>query len=202
MCGSQAPRRSRRPARHDTSSCSRRCGRGHLRRGRLASRHCIRQVREALGDDAASPTYIATSHRRGYRFIGQPLAGRRRARLPVPSPPAVVTSALPTGLHDAAAAAPRLLGRDAELAAMRGWLGAGAGGANARSSSSPANLVSARRRSWTRWLEQKRRPTVPTPRGQCLQQYGQAERHLPVTGRALRDWAARPPGAHTELAPP
>ena len=31
----------------------------------------IRQLREALGDDAGSPTYIETAHRRGYRFIGK-----------------------------------------------------------------------------------------------------------------------------------
>lgn len=30
---------------------------------------CMRQVREALGDSARSPTYIETVHRRGYRFI-------------------------------------------------------------------------------------------------------------------------------------
>src|SRR5262249_39714472 len=29
----------------------------------------IRQLREALGDDAESPQFIETSHRRGYRFI-------------------------------------------------------------------------------------------------------------------------------------
>jgi DNA-binding winged helix-turn-helix (wHTH) protein len=31
----------------------------------------IRQLREALEDDASSPTYIETAHRRGYRFIGK-----------------------------------------------------------------------------------------------------------------------------------
>ena len=31
----------------------------------------IRQLREALGDDAAAPNYIETAHRRGYRFIAQ-----------------------------------------------------------------------------------------------------------------------------------
>src|SRR4026209_1532343 len=31
----------------------------------------IRQLREALSDDADSPRYIETSHRRGYRFIAQ-----------------------------------------------------------------------------------------------------------------------------------
>src|SRR5262245_33137523 len=30
----------------------------------------IRQLREAMGDDAESPQYIQTAHRRGYRFIG------------------------------------------------------------------------------------------------------------------------------------
>ena len=31
----------------------------------------IRQIREALSDDPKSPRFIETSHRRGYRFIGQ-----------------------------------------------------------------------------------------------------------------------------------
>src|SRR5262249_24579804 len=30
---------------------------------------CIRQIREALGDDAESPQYIETLPRRGYRFV-------------------------------------------------------------------------------------------------------------------------------------
>src|SRR5437667_1595322 len=31
----------------------------------------VRQLRETLKDDADSPKYIETSHRRGYRFIAQ-----------------------------------------------------------------------------------------------------------------------------------
>src|SRR5262249_26104073 len=31
----------------------------------------IRQLREAFGDDAESPAYIETAHRRGYRFIAK-----------------------------------------------------------------------------------------------------------------------------------
>lgn len=31
---------------------------------------CIRELREALGDEARQPRYIETVHRRGYRFIG------------------------------------------------------------------------------------------------------------------------------------
>src|SRR5213594_2038130 len=30
---------------------------------------CIRQIRKALGEEAGAPQYIATVHRRGYRFI-------------------------------------------------------------------------------------------------------------------------------------
>lgn len=34
-----------------------------------ALKSCIREVRRALGDDAGAPRFIATAHRRGYRFI-------------------------------------------------------------------------------------------------------------------------------------
>src|SRR4030095_11271171 len=43
---------------------------------------CIRQLREALQDDAKSPTYIETAHRRGYRFIA---AVAEPAERPVPA---------------------------------------------------------------------------------------------------------------------
>jgi DNA-binding winged helix-turn-helix (wHTH) protein len=32
---------------------------------------CIRELRQALGDDPRTLQFIATAHRRGYRFIGQ-----------------------------------------------------------------------------------------------------------------------------------
>jgi DNA-binding winged helix-turn-helix (wHTH) protein len=32
---------------------------------------CVREIRQALGDDAKNPRYIETVHRRGYRFIGK-----------------------------------------------------------------------------------------------------------------------------------
>jgi DNA-binding winged helix-turn-helix (wHTH) protein len=45
----------------------------------------IRQLRQALGDEAKAPRYIETVHRRGYRFIGKvgsrqhSVVSRRRA---------------------------------------------------------------------------------------------------------------------------
>jgi non-specific serine/threonine protein kinase len=42
---------------------------------------CVREIREALGDDPRSPRYIETAHKSGYRFIGaRAFAGNR----PVP----------------------------------------------------------------------------------------------------------------------
>ena len=43
---------------------------------------CIRELRQALGDDPRAPRFIETVHRRGYRFIGD---------LPVTAPATAVT---------------------------------------------------------------------------------------------------------------
>ena len=76
----------------------------------------IRQLRDALGDDADSPRFIETAHRRGYRFIGR-LSNERRRRSHYRSrrrgrdvPPA------------RACESAGVLGRDAELARLNGWL--------------------------------------------------------------------------------
>jgi pimeloyl-ACP methyl ester carboxylesterase/DNA-binding winged helix-turn-helix (wHTH) protein len=37
--------------------------------GDAALKVCIREIRKALGDDPATPSYIQTAHRRGYRFV-------------------------------------------------------------------------------------------------------------------------------------
>ena len=74
----------------------------------------IRQLREALGDNAEAPRFIETAHRRGYRFVGQISAEPAPGRPPDKAPPAVRESP--------AAPATTLLGRESELARMNEWL--------------------------------------------------------------------------------
>src|SRR5215813_3649543 len=56
----------------------------------------IRQLREAFGDDAESPSYIETAHRRGYRFIAK-VSGRTD-----PEDPPVAVAAVPVSQSQAA----------------------------------------------------------------------------------------------------
>ena len=91
----------------------------------------IRQLREAMGDDAASPRYIETAHRRGYRFIGfaagqadgagvRESASATSAIAADSEPPASVLSS-PEALH-------AVLGREAEFATLREWVDRGLAG--------------------------------------------------------------------------
>jgi pimeloyl-ACP methyl ester carboxylesterase/DNA-binding winged helix-turn-helix (wHTH) protein/class 3 adenylate cyclase len=50
---------------------------------------CIREIRRALGDDAQSPRFIETAHRRGYRFIAEVASSTAEpaaSSSPVPAP--------------------------------------------------------------------------------------------------------------------
>ena len=42
---------------------------------------CVREIREALGDDPDAPRFVETAHRLGYRFVGQPSHTNLPARL-------------------------------------------------------------------------------------------------------------------------
>lgn len=73
---------------------------------------CVNELRQALGDDAKEPRFIATVHRRGYRFV------------------AAVTPVAPPAEEDASAVAPPrlLVGRAAELGALEAAFAAACGG--------------------------------------------------------------------------
>jgi DNA-binding winged helix-turn-helix (wHTH) protein/predicted ATPase len=129
----------------------------------------IRQVREALGDDATSPRYIETAHRRGYRFIA-PLSETEAA----PAAPAAPTR---TGTAPASVA---VLGRDSEPAKMRAWLEWALGGerqivfVTGEPGIGKTTVVNA-------LLDYASAiPGLLICRGQCLEQYGAGEAYLPV----------------------
>ncbi|MBI3801478.1 MAG: AAA family ATPase [Deltaproteobacteria bacterium] len=77
---------------------------------------CIKELRQALRDDARKPRYLETVHRRGYRFIGQVISDQ----LSVVSPPpaALPRSPLATGNWQLAT---HLVGREAELGQLHEW---------------------------------------------------------------------------------
>lgn len=60
---------------------------------------CINELRRTLGDDPRSPRFIATVHRRGYRFVAPVTAAPHRERSCDPEP----------------------IGRERELTTLRGW---------------------------------------------------------------------------------
>jgi predicted ATPase/DNA-binding winged helix-turn-helix (wHTH) protein len=143
---------------------------------------CIRQLREVLGDDAKSPRFIETAHRRGYRFIafvievaGQPSSpGFKESSSATsqftPYPP---LTALP--FHPL-----NMLGREAALAQMRAWLERTLAAdsqvvfVTGEAGIGKTTLVEA-------FLEQAAEPrNVWIARGQCLEQYGSGEAYLPV----------------------
>src|SRR5215470_14763116 len=138
----------------------------------------IRQLREALDDDAGSPIYIETAHRRGYRFIGKPSelpsseSGFALSRASIsPLAPKIP----PLTFHAATA----ILGRDAELTKMRGCLDRALAGdrqvvfVTGEAGIGKTTLVQA-------FLEQAEGlPGVRVARGQCLEHYGSGEAYLP-----------------------
>ena len=78
---------------------------------------CMSEVRKALGDNAKTPRFIETVHRRGYRFIGQVVSeqlsvvSERQGRR--------ADSQLATGNRQLTTP---LVGRETELTQLHGWL--------------------------------------------------------------------------------
>jgi DNA-binding winged helix-turn-helix (wHTH) protein len=132
-------------------------------------RMCIRELRRVLGDDATQPRFIATQPRRGYRWIA-----------PVTSvPPVADARLLITGLQSAPRE-PLLVGREAQLAQLHGWLEETRNGARhivfvtGEPGIGKTTLVEA-------FLAQvTNRDGLRIVQGQCVEQYGAGEAYLPI----------------------
>src|SRR5689334_2201997 len=122
---------------------------------------CIRQLRQALDDDAKSPQFIETSHRRGYRFI---------AAVVEDSAPSVVPPSLP--------APTTILGRERALSQLQQWLDQALAGntqiifVTGEAGIGKTTLVEA----FLKDVDS----SICILRGQCLEQYGAGEAYLPV----------------------
>jgi DNA-binding winged helix-turn-helix (wHTH) protein len=122
---------------------------------------CIREIRRALGDSFAAPRFIATAHRRGYRFIGA-----------VQEPaPIEFTAGAPGPAH--------LIGRDAQLAELRGALQRAVAGerqtvfVTGEIGIGKTSLIEA-------LLAEVTRAGVALARGRCQEHFGAGEAYLPL----------------------
>jgi DNA-binding winged helix-turn-helix (wHTH) protein/tetratricopeptide (TPR) repeat protein len=142
----------------------------------------VGQLREALDDDPKSPRFIETSHRRGYRFIGE-IAVPKQEPEPERAPIDYNSSGaffVYTGV----------VGRQQAIARMHRWLQRSLGGdrqigfITGEAGIGKTALVDA----FARMI-----PTdgsIRVARGQCLEQYGTGEAYLPVLeaiGRLCRE---------------
>lgn len=120
----------------------------------------VRAVREAIGDDAETPRFLATVGREGYRFIG----GAEAPALP----------------RVGAAAAVAMVGRDADLARLHAALGQALGGRRAMMLVSGEAGIGKTTLLDRFVAEAMRAEGVRVGRGQCLEQYGEGEAYLPI----------------------
>jgi len=129
----------------------------------------IRQLREALGDEAESPRYIETSHRRGYRFIAS------IADAAAPSQPATPREHSVLSNPD-----PSVLGREGDFAKMRRAVERMLNGerqvvfVTGEAGIGKTTLVNAAIAQATSAHD------IAVARGQCLEHYGAGEAYLPV----------------------
>ncbi len=126
--------------------------------GEAALAVCIGEIRKALGDEARTPRFIETVHRRGYRLLG--------------ATPATNDVVPPTSRSD-------IVGRDDALGRLTGWLErAKRGERQIRFVTGPPGIGKTA-------LVDTFAGTLPAgefwwARGQCLDHYGAGEPYLPV----------------------
>jgi DNA-binding winged helix-turn-helix (wHTH) protein/tetratricopeptide (TPR) repeat protein len=145
---------------------------------------CIREIRRVLGAQPNAPRFVETRHRRGYRFIAPTTE--------IDRPAAEGRPPIPTSGDPAAAAepAPSLVGREAELLRLHGWLDRAL-----RRERQVVFVTGEPGIGKTTLVEafcQRLRagPEVRVAHGHCFEQHGRGEAYLPVLeglSRLLRE---------------
>jgi DNA-binding winged helix-turn-helix (wHTH) protein/tetratricopeptide (TPR) repeat protein len=136
---------------------------------------CVRQIREALADDARSPKFIETSHRRGYCFIGRVTDGADAT-----SESLEVDESAPSLRRAVSEKSPMMVGRNAELSLM--------GELFERAQKGERQVIfvvgeagigkTALIETFLTGVDSGSETLIA--RGQCLEQYGATEAYLPV----------------------
>ncbi|MGE3538958.1 MAG: AAA family ATPase [Candidatus Tectimicrobiota bacterium] len=129
---------------------------------------CMGTLRQALGDQARHPSYIATVHRLGYRFVAAVTTAPPEASAVPP-----VALSQPLGLT-------ALVGRAAEMAQLHAWYATALRGVRqtvfvtGEAGIGKTTIVEA----FLRQLD----PTAAVwiGRGQCIEHYGSGEAYLPL----------------------
>jgi predicted ATPase/DNA-binding winged helix-turn-helix (wHTH) protein len=141
---------------------------------------CIRELREALEDDAVRPRFIETRHRRGYRFV----APLHAPPVAAPPEPGSLPPAAPAGL---------VVGRAQELTQLRTCLEEATGGrrrlvfVTGEPGIGKTTLVEA-------FLADVGAPrAVRVAYGRCIEHYGAGEPYLPLM-EAITRWGREADG--------
>lgn len=143
---------------------------------------CVGELRRALADDAVAPRYVATVHRRGYRFVAAVSTAAAPAPTGAPQPAEV-------GVRDLS----RVVGRTSVLAELDAALRVALDGTRqvvfvtGEAGIGKTTVVDA----FLAGLD----PAVLRARGQCLERYGQGEPYLPLLD-ALGRLARSPAPGH------
>jgi DNA-binding winged helix-turn-helix (wHTH) protein/predicted ATPase len=140
--------------------------------GDSSLKSCIRQIRQALGDDARTPQFIETMHRRGYSFIAAVTTVGVEKKL------TQLAGTLAAG--NEVGLAKVLVGRERELSAL------GASLAIARQGRRQVVFVTGGPGSGKTALVEKflrqaqRNGELLVAAGQCFEQFGSGEAYLPI----------------------
>jgi DNA-binding winged helix-turn-helix (wHTH) protein/predicted ATPase len=144
----------------------------------------MNELRKTLGETAHAPQWIATVHRRGYRFVAPVTlvesASPAEATRPAPLSALVSAAALPTVPATVPPPASQLVAREAELATLHQWftnalqgerhLGFITGEAGIGKTTLVDTFVAQLAGQASLWIGH----------GQCIEQYGTGEAYLPL----------------------